>query len=317
MFTSDSAHFSFQRAAMIAGIGTDQVCQVPVDEYGRMKPNELKNLAAQKRAEGFVPFFVNATAGTTVYGAFDPFKEISQICREEKMWMHIDGSWGGSVVFSKEQKWRLDGCNLANSITMNPHKMLGAPLTCSFFLTHDIHQLHQANCIKADYLFHSADVSLRNPDATSEEIDMDVWDIADLTLQCGRRGDALKMALGWVYYGAEGYAERVDKGYEIATWTASLVENHPDLVLISPNSPSCLQVCFYYAAGKRLASSDINSQRTVTIQKELKKGGFSVDYSLGPNGYFFRAVIHPNVSKAVVQNLVDLIVLQGKALDGQ
>ena len=92
-----------------------------------MIPSALRELVVKTKAEGKTPFYVNATAGTTVLGSFDPFEEISAICKEHGLWMHIDGSWGGPVIFSAAQRHKLKGSHLANSITINPHKMLKCP----------------------------------------------------------------------------------------------------------------------------------------------------------------------------------------------
>ncbi len=84
--------------------------------------------------------------------------------------------------------------------------------------------------------------------------DGEVWDLADLTLQCGRKADSLKLALGWVYYGKEGYERQIDHAFDTAAYMASQVSESPNLLLISERPPPCLQVCFYYARDKNLQS---------------------------------------------------------------
>jgi glutamate/tyrosine decarboxylase-like PLP-dependent enzyme len=94
-------------------------------------------MLSESIASGETPFFVNATAGTTVLGAFDPIVPIATICKPFKVWLHVDASWGGALVFSAKQEKRalLGGIALADSITFNPHKMLGVPLLCSLLMT--------------------------------------------------------------------------------------------------------------------------------------------------------------------------------------
>lgn len=82
----------------MAGLGTDNVWSVPVDEQGRMRSDELERLVKKAKEEGQTPFYVNATAGTTVLGSFDPFEEIAGICKEHRLWLHIDASWGGPAI---------------------------------------------------------------------------------------------------------------------------------------------------------------------------------------------------------------------------
>jgi glutamate/tyrosine decarboxylase-like PLP-dependent enzyme len=132
------------------GFGSNAVRSVPVDDVGRMIPAKLAEMISRSRRDGFTPFYVNATAGTTVLGSFDTFEEIAEICKREGLWLHVDGSWGGSVIFSETlRKGRLDGIEKADSIAINPHKMLGVPMTCSFLLGKDMREFHLANTLPA------------------------------------------------------------------------------------------------------------------------------------------------------------------------
>lgn len=185
----------------------------------------------QAKAEGWTPFYVNAGAGSTVLGSYDPFPAIAAIAKEHGLWFHVDGSWGGSVIFSDNQRWRLAGCELANSFTVNPHKMLGVPVTCSFLLTGDRRVFQRATSLKAGYLFHETDAA-----------DADAWDLAQMTMGCGRRADSLKMALSWVYHGKEGYQKRIDDAFEMAAYFAETVKKSRSFHLVSENPPPCLQV---------------------------------------------------------------------------
>lgn len=133
VFTSTHGHYSVEKAAILLGFGSDAVWQINVDKQGRM-------IAA---------FYVNAGAGTTVQGSYDPFEEIADICQRHRLWFHVDASWGGAVVFSENQKWRMKGAHRADSLTVNPHKMLGVPVTCSFLLTPDRRRFHRATSLKA------------------------------------------------------------------------------------------------------------------------------------------------------------------------
>lgn len=188
------------------------------------------------KKEGWTPFYVNAGAGSTVLGSYDPFDEISRIAKEHKLWFHVDGSWGGSVIFSDNQRWRVKGCEKADSFTVNPHKMLGVPVTCSFLLTNDRRIFSRATSLKAGYLFHEIEGAG----------DDDVWDLAQMTMGCGRRADSLKMALSWVYYGRDGYQKRIDHAFDMAKYFAEKLEAKSNFHLVSENPPPCLQVCFYY-----------------------------------------------------------------------
>jgi glutamate decarboxylase len=90
MFTSDQCHYSVKACASVCGLGTDNCVAVPSDEKGRMIVSELERLILERKARGQIPFFVNATAGTTVLGAFDPLNQIADICEKYNCWMHVD-----------------------------------------------------------------------------------------------------------------------------------------------------------------------------------------------------------------------------------
>jgi glutamate decarboxylase len=303
LFTSAHGHYSLEKAAQMCGLGTDNVVSVPIDAQGRMIPLELENLVQKTKAEGKTPFYVNATAGTTVLGSYDPFEAISAVCKKHKLWLHIDGSWGGPAIFSQKQKHKLAGASLADSLAVNPHKMMGVPLTCSFLLGPDLRTFHKANTLPAGYLFHE------------DNDGAEVWDLADLTLQCGRRGDSLKLALSWIYYGSSGFEQQIDHAFSIASYFATQVSEKEDFVLVSENPPPCLQVCFYYAKGGVLAQEkETNTKRTAKIVQDLITRGFMVDYAPGEKGSFFRVVVNSQTQKGTIDGLVKAIEEVGSGI---
>lgn len=329
LFTSAHGHYSIEKAAQVCGFGSAAVVAVPVSsETGAMDPSALESQIVAAISQGKTPFYINATAGTTVLGSFDPFLEIAAIARKYNMWHHIDGSWGGPFIFSQKLKYRLRGSELADSITINPHKMMGVPVTCSFLLAKDLQQFHRANTLPAGYLFHG--------DATGDD---DAWkepdDLGDLTLQCGRRCDSLKLFLSWQYYGSGGYASQVEKAHGVATYMASLLTNHEHAVLVSQNPPPCLQVCFYFAPNRlpvvgdgegqlrlppqfavgtgdglaELAVGRYNSLVTERISRGLLGRGFMIDFAPpleghGTKGKFIRVALNVQTEKATMERLV-------------
>lgn len=303
LFTSSHGHYSLEKAAQMCGIGSDNVWSVPIDAQGRMIPSALETLIQKALSQNKTPLYVNATAGTTVLGSYDPFDEISAVCKKYKLWLHIDASWGGPVIFSQKQKHKMAGAHLADSLAVNPHKMMGVPVTCSFLLGPDLTKFHKANTLPAGYLFHE------------ESEGGEVWDLADLTLQCGRRGDSLKLALSWIYYGASGFEQQIDHAFDVAAYFASEVDKRGDFILISENPPPCLQVCFYYVKGGELHSKDEdNTNVTASIVQSLIPRGFMVDYAPGDNGSFFRVVVNSQTRKETIDGLIKAIEDVGKDL---
>uniref|UniRef100_A0A4W2I701 Glutamate decarboxylase 1-like n=1 Tax=Bos indicus x Bos taurus TaxID=30522 RepID=A0A4W2I701_BOBOX len=137
LFVSEQGHYSIKKAAATLGIGTDNVIEVKCDERGKMIPAELEKNILQAKRKGQTPFCVVATAGSTVFGAFDPLHDIADICETHKLWMHVDAAWGGGLLLSRKHSCRLSGIERADSVTWNPHKLMGVPLQCSALLTRE------------------------------------------------------------------------------------------------------------------------------------------------------------------------------------
>jgi glutamate decarboxylase len=331
LFTSAHGHYSVEKAAVTCGLGSSAVWTVPVDgDSGRMNPSALRGMVQRALAQGKTPLYVNATAGTTVLGSYDPIEAIAGVCKEFGLWLHVDASWGGPAIFSAAHRHKLAGCHLANSLTVNPHKMMNVPVTCSFLLGPDTAVFHRANTLPAGYLFHSSsspsppqtnimtDSGNPSPEAPAPPpLEEEVWDLADLTLQCGRRADSLKLALSWIYHGAAGFERQVDHAFEVAAHLAELVSRHDDLFLESENPPPCLQVCFYYAPRGELAEEkEVNTARTRAMVQKLVSRGYMVDYAPGDRGSFFRVVVNAQTLKGTVEGLVKALVAVGREVVG-
>lgn len=310
IYSSEHCHYSVVKAAILLGLGSDSVFKVPIDAKGALDVEALEEVIEQTKADGYTPLYVNATAGTTVFGSYDPFEAIAAVAKKHNVWFHIDGLWGGNVVFSLVHKRKLAGAELADSITVNPHKMLGTPTTCSFLLLPHVSTFQKAMSLSAPYLFHGR-----------EDEGEENFDLADGTMGCGRRADSFKFYLTWLYYGLEGLATRVDHAFEIAKDFVTKISDDDrfELVLGSARDlPQCLQVCFYYRPHNFQGS---NTEVTRYISRELhRRGKYLVDFSPNPakndnRGEFFRVVFNsPILTDAVVDDLIKSIIEVGGEL---
>lgn len=135
-----------------------------------------------------------------------------------------------------------------------------------------------------------------------------MYDLADLTPQCGRRADSLKMYLTWLYYGTSGLRTSVERAFATAGHMFSLIETSPNFVTVSKAPLPCTQVCFYYAPAGQLSEDDeVNGERTSRLAAQLLKKGLMVDYAPGPKGKMIRAVINIGTKRETVETLVRLI----------
>jgi sulfinoalanine decarboxylase/sulfinoalanine decarboxylase/aspartate 1-decarboxylase len=229
MYTSKESHYSNAKNASFAGIGRNNVRYIDSDAKGKMIPSKLEEQIKIDIQNGLTPIFVNATAGTTVLGAFDPIDEIATITEKYNIWLHVDGAYCGSVMFSDTKKHLLKGIERSNSFSYNAHKMIGTPLTCSIILVNDKKQLHDSFSNEADYLY---------------QTDGDDFNLGKTSFQCGRRNDALKFWTLWKSVGTNGLEKIVNKQFELADVARNYVANHPDYTLYS--FEDSISVCFNY-----------------------------------------------------------------------
>ena len=211
MFVSDSGHYAASKSAAILGIGTEGVIKVASDHEGRMRPDALEAALEQAVAEGKTPFAVIATSGTTVTSAFDDLNALADICEaNNNLWLHVDGCYGGSALFSEKEAHRLAGVERSDSFVWNLHKMMGMTQQCTALLVNKPEQLAACFAARADYLFQS--------DKLNAE-----YDSGDRTFQCARRIDVLKLWLTWKARGDEGFAERIDHAVEMGDHTRARI----------------------------------------------------------------------------------------------
>jgi len=283
-FVSEEAHYSFGKAANIMGIGTDNIRAVSADEQGRMLPEALKSAISESRSQGEKPFFIAATAGTTVLGEFDPLEELSRIARAEKIWLHVDGAWGGSVLVSRKHRHLMKGIELADSLGWDTHKMLGTGLVSSFFLTPHANALRTSHGGGgADYIFHASDAGS--------------WDLGPSSLQCGRKADAIKVWFAWRALGDEGLETYVDTLFENAQTAATLIKQTAGLELVC--EPTSLNVCFRVKRPHHVPSAQWHR---LLREQLMKKGQAMVNMATRKDDSFIRLITaHPGQNEKILK----------------
>jgi len=234
IYTSNQAHSSVEKGAIAIGIGEDNVQRVPIDARFRLDVSALRKMIASDLGKNFKPLAVVATVGTTSTASVDPIPEIVQVCREHKMWLHIDGAYGAGLVLLPECKWVTAGWSEADSIVINPHKMLFVPLDFSALYLRDIGRLRRLFALMPEYLH------LR--DAVGAEINY-----MDYGVQLGRRFRALKAWVIWRAFGREGLAARIRDHLRLAKLLADWVRDDERFELSAPVVMGV--VCFRYKAG--------------------------------------------------------------------
>jgi len=249
-YASTQTHSSLEKAAMIAGIGTDNLRLIEVDDKFAMKPDALAGQVEADRKAGLVPCFVCATVGTTSSNAMDPVGAIGEVCRKNNLWLHVDAAMSGTAMVCPEFRHLQDGIELADSYNFNPHKWMGANFDCSCFWVADRKALIQTLSILPEYL--------RNQATESGA----VIDYRDWHIQLGRRFRSLKLWFVIRHYGVAGLQHNVREHVRLAQEFAGWAKNDERFELAAP-VPLNL-VCFRHKSG------DATNQ---SIMDRLNRGG--------------------------------------------
>jgi sulfinoalanine decarboxylase/sulfinoalanine decarboxylase/aspartate 1-decarboxylase len=229
IYTSMESHYSNAKNTSFSGIGRNNIRYIKADANGQMIPSKLEEQINIDIHDGYIPTYVNATAGTTVLGAFDPIDKIADITEKYEIWLHVDGAYSGSVIFSDKYKHLVKGIARSNSFSYNAHKMIGTPMTCSIILVHDKRHLYDSFSNDADYLY---------------QTDGDNFNLGKTSFQCGRRNDALKFWTLWKSVGTNGLKQIIDHQFELAAVAREYLRNNEDYTLYSFDNS--ISICFNY-----------------------------------------------------------------------
>lgn len=228
------------------------------------------------------PVMVCATSGTTVLGAFDDIAAIAEVCGRHGIWLHADASWGGGIAFTPAAPTYLQGVHRADSVTINPHKLLRVTHQCSFLLLRDRRQWVGAPK-HAGYLYHA---------------DAGATDLATKTLGCGRRGEALKLYLVWLRYGTYGLGAQLTEALGLAQRVRDTIRTKPSLELGPQADPPFLQVCF---RPQRAAAHATRQLHAALADAQM----YAVDFAPWAGEEYLRLVVHPGTPWPVLAGLLD------------
>jgi glutamate/tyrosine decarboxylase-like PLP-dependent enzyme len=232
LYVGEERHWSVDRAARVIGLRPDQVRLVPARDGLRMAVADLAACVAKDRAAGHVPWAVVATCGATNTGAVDPLKPLAEFCRAERLWFHVDASYGWAAALDAEGRQLIDGIQEADSITLDPHKWFAQTFDVGCLLVREGRRLEQTFAMRPDYM----------QDVTPGEEEVN---FADRGLALTRRFRALKIWLSVKVLGVGWYRALVRHCMELAEFAEALVRRSPSLQLQSARQLSI--VCFRYA----------------------------------------------------------------------
>lgn len=230
VYTSEEAHRCVDKAAGILGIGLDNVRRIPTDDRQRMRTDLLAEAIRADRSAGREPFCVVATTGTVTTGAIDPVNDIADLAEAQGLWLHVDGAYGALFVLAEQAEGLFDGCARADSIALDPHKLLFAPLEAGCLLVRDGTKLRAAYAYSSSYLTVREDPLMR--------------DYMDYGPQLSRNFKALKIWAALRTFGTDAFRSALGRMLELSAHMATRINSEPSLRLMAPVTLTavCLQV---------------------------------------------------------------------------
>ena len=233
VYASDQVHLSIPKAADVLGIGRDQVRLVKSDERFKLDVRDLRERLASDISDGLRPFCVVANAGTTNTGAVDPLKEIASVAEEFGLWFHVDGAYGALASLDETKRTLFAGIERADSISLDPHKWLYAPVDCGCLLFR--------NPARVASVFSSSEADYIKVHEKTDDESFAFWDYG---IELSRRFRALKIWLMLRYYGTRRVAAAISKDNALATLMAERIQASEDFELLAPVELSVC--CFRY-----------------------------------------------------------------------
>jgi aromatic-L-amino-acid/L-tryptophan decarboxylase len=292
VYLSDQTHSSVARAARALGFRPDQVRVIPTDERARMRVAALRAAIASDEAAGRTPLVVVANAGTTAAGAVDPFHELAEICHASGTWLHVDGAYGGFACLTERGRETLAGMELADSITLDPHKWLYQPIELGALLVRDGAALRRGFEISPDFL--------KDVEAIDHEVNF-----SDLGLQLTRTCRALKLWISLHYFGVSAFRAAIDNCLDLALHAQRRIEASSELELMSPAS---LGVLTFRRHPSGIDDEAVLERINAAIAEEIERGG-EVFISTGRvrGRYVLRlCILNHSTSQAEVDRALEL-----------
>jgi aromatic-L-amino-acid decarboxylase len=271
IYVSDQAHFSFERAVATLGLSPEALAVLPSDDRFRLQAAPVGEAIARDRAAGLTPLAVVATAGTTNTGSLDAVEDLAALAAREGLWMHVDAAYGGAARLTTRDAARVPGLELADSVTIDPHKWFFQAYDIGGLLLRDGSQLEATFAYQPEYYRGGGDAS-RAPDAHgSGELDF-----YRLGLEGTRRFRALKLWLAWRHLGTMGLGHLVERNMDRAAALTGRLEDSPDFEACLP-APDLSVVCFRHLPegrdGRDAAERDAIDVHQDALQAALEASG--------------------------------------------
>ena len=262
LYCSDQVHHSFQKAANLAGFPFANIRDIPTDEKFRMRLDALEEAIARDREENWTPFFVVGSAGTTNTGAVDDLEAIGRIAREQKLWFHCDGAYGGFFAMTDRGRRTLRGMELADSIVLDPHKTFFLPYGTGGLVVKDAGALRRAHSLHADYLPPMQD-------------DAELVDFCEISPELSRDYRGLRVWLPLKMFGAGAFRQQLDEKLDLTLYATEELRKIDGIEIVAEPQ---LSVVAFRIKGSNERNEEllrrINARKRVMLTSTFVRGEF-------------------------------------------
>jgi aromatic-L-amino-acid/L-tryptophan decarboxylase len=297
VYASEEVHMSIPKSVALLGIGRENLRLVPTDESFRMIPDELDRTIQRDKEAGRIPIAVVATAGTVNTGAIDPLPEIAEITHRHGAWLHVDGAYGALAAIAIRDKFK--GLELADSLSLDPHKWLYQPLDAGCLLYRDAGAAQRAFAHTGEY-------------ARSLTADpVEGFAFFEESVELSRRFRALKLWLSLRYHGFAAFREAIHQDLAHARRLVTQIAARPELELMAPLALSA--VCFRYRGTNKVSEEELNRLNPMILKRVVERGRVYLSNASLRNRFCLRAcVVNHRTTDADIDSVISEVLAVAK-----
>jgi aromatic-L-amino-acid decarboxylase len=297
VYASEEVHMSIPKSVALLGIGRSNLRLIPTDESFQMIPEELERTIRRDKEAGKIPIAVVATAGTVNTGAIDPLSEVAEIARRHGAWLHVDGAYGALAAMAVRDKFK--GLELADSLSLDPHKWLYQPLDAGCLLHRDAGVAQKAFAHTGEY-------------ARALTIDpVEGFAFFEESVELSRRFRALKLWLSLRYHGFGAFRDAIRRDVAHARQLAALITSQPALELMAPVELSA--VCFRYRGTNKASEEGLNLLNAAILKRVVERGRVYLSNASLRNRFCLRAcVVNHRTTDADIDSVVAEVLAAAK-----
>ena len=264
MYCSSQVHHSIQKAASLAGFPPANIRELPCDDRFRLRTDALEQAIAQDQRDGFTPFLVVGSAGTTNTGAVDDLLEIGRIAKKNKMWFHVDGAYGAFFMLTERGKKAMRGIEQADSVVLDPHKTFFLPYGTGGLVVRDATTLRRAHSLHADYL-------------PKMQEDDELVDFCEISPELSRDFRGLRVWLPLKMFGIDVFREQLDEKLDLTEWATEELRKIEGIEIVA--EPQLSVVAFRYTDSNEVNRDlldRINARKRVMMTPTIIDGQFII-----------------------------------------